>query len=85
MAVRKATPARSRTTIPVLVWNQARPAPVVLVSGSESFLADRVLRMLRDQLKAQDPALEVSDILANDYAPGECSPSPAHRCSANRG
>jgi DNA polymerase-3 subunit delta len=44
---------------------------VVLVSGTEGFLADRAIRSLRDQLKAEDPSLEVSDLAANDYAPGE--------------
>lgn len=58
-------------SIPQLAWNQIRPAPVVLVSGTEGFLADRAIRMVREQLKAEDPSLEVSDIAANDYAPGE--------------
>ncbi|KRC50973.1 DNA polymerase III subunit delta [Leifsonia sp. Root227] len=57
--------------IPQLAWNQIRTAPVVLVSGTEGFLADRSIRMLRDTLKAEDPSLEISDINAGDYAPGE--------------
>jgi len=48
-----------------------RPAPVVLVSGPEGFLADRAIRQLRDLLRAEDPNLEVSDIDASQYAPGE--------------
>ena len=48
-----------------------RPAPVVLVSGTESFLADRALRLLREGLRTDDPSLEVSDIDAAGYAPGE--------------
>jgi DNA polymerase-3 subunit delta len=48
-----------------------RPAPVVLVSGTESFLAERSIRQLRDLLKLEDPSLEVSDIDASSYAPGE--------------
>jgi DNA polymerase-3 subunit delta len=43
----------------------------VLVSGTESFLADRALRRLRDTLKSEDPSLEVSDLEADGYAPGE--------------
>jgi DNA polymerase-3 subunit delta len=43
----------------------------VLVSGPEGFLADRAIRRLRDLLKAEDPSLEVSDIDASQYAPGE--------------
>ena len=61
----------AKTAIPQLSWGQVRPAPVVLVSGSETVLADRAIRLLRDQLKSDDPSLEVSDIDAADYAPGE--------------
>lgn len=59
------------SAIPQLAWNQIRPAPVVLVSGTEGFLADRSIRLLRDTLKAEDPSLEISDLSAADYAPGE--------------
>lgn len=52
-------------------WHAIRPAPVVLVSGPEQFLADRAARLLRDRLKEADPALEVSDLSADTYAPGE--------------
>jgi DNA polymerase-3 subunit delta len=44
---------------------------VILVSGPEQFLADRAIRGLRDLLKAEDPSLEVHDIDASQYAPGE--------------
>lgn len=57
--------------IPQLAWNKVRPAPVVLVSGTESFLADRAIRSLRDLLKTEDPSLEVHDLEADQYAPGE--------------
>jgi len=59
------------SAIPQLAWNQIRSAPVVLVSGTEGFLADRAIRTLRDALKAEDPSLEISDVSASDYAPGE--------------
>jgi len=72
------TPARSATKsaaatakIPQLAWNRVRPARVVLVSGTEGFLADRAMRQLRDILRAEDPSLEVSDIEADHYSPGE--------------
>nr|WP_246311964.1 DNA polymerase III subunit delta [Leifsonia naganoensis] len=42
-----------------------------MVSGTEGFLADRAIRALRDALKAEDPSLEISDVSAADYAPGE--------------
>jgi len=54
-----------------LPWHAIRPAPVVLLTGPEEFLADRASRMLRDALRAGDPALEVSDLAADTYAPGE--------------
>ena len=69
-------PARPKTTaakaaIPQLGWDRVQAAPVVLVSGPESLLAERAIRRLRDELRAVDPSLEVSDIDASQYAPGE--------------
>ncbi len=58
-------------TIPQLEWSKIRPARVVLVSGTEGFLADRAIRMLRDLLKSEDPSLEVNDLEADHYSPGE--------------
>ncbi|MCW4384603.1 DNA polymerase III subunit delta [Salinibacterium sp. SYSU T00001] len=63
--------AKASVAIPQLDWSKIRPAPVVLVSGTENFLADRAIRMLREVLKLEDPSLEVSDIDAAAYAPGE--------------
>ena len=63
--------AAAKAAIPQLAWDAVRPAPVVLVSGTETVLADRAIRQLRDILKAEDPSLEVSDIDAGSYAPGE--------------
>ena len=57
--------------IPQLTWDKIRPAPVVLVSGTESFLAERATGLLRDILRAEDPSLEVTDISADTYSPGE--------------
>ncbi|MCP2030696.1 DNA polymerase-3 subunit delta [Okibacterium sp. HSC-33S16] len=72
-AARGGASARTATkvAIPQLGWNEVRPAPVVLVSGPQGFLADRAIRLLRDFLKAEDPSLEVNDIQADSYAPGE--------------
>ncbi|MFC4244374.1 DNA polymerase III subunit delta [Gryllotalpicola reticulitermitis] len=72
-----AAPARSgartpaKIAIPQLAWSEVRGAPIVLVSGTETVLAERAIRDLREQLKAADPSLEVSDLDAGDYAPGE--------------
>ena len=62
--------AAPKTAIPVLGWDKVRPAPVILISGTEGFLADRAIRALRDLLRTEDPSLEVSDLEADQYAPG---------------
>ncbi|MCU1440706.1 MAG: holA [Rhodoglobus sp.] len=63
--------AVTKSSIPQLAWDKVRPAPVVLVSGTEEFLAERAIRALRDLLKAEDPSLEINDIEADQYSPGE--------------
>src|SRR5690554_4185829 len=57
--------------IPQLSWSAIRLSNVVLVSGTETLLADRAMRLLRDTLKLEDPSLEVNDLEADGYAPGE--------------
>ncbi|MBM7504632.1 DNA polymerase III subunit delta [Agromyces aurantiacus] len=69
MAARAGT-AKSKAAIPQLAWSAVRPAPVVLVSGGEDVLAERAMTMLREALRAEDPALEVSDLEADAYARG---------------
>jgi len=61
----------ARTQIPQLTWDRVRPAPIILVTGPEHFLADRAIRLLRDRLKTEDPSLEVTEIEADHYSPGE--------------
>lgn len=51
-------------------WDQASPAPVVLVSGKEQYLASRAIARIRAILHAEDPALEVTDIDADTYTAG---------------
>ncbi|WP_251855988.1 DNA polymerase III subunit delta [Herbiconiux sp. L3-i23] len=72
MAARTSKPSGRSAPVKsaALAWNEIRPAPVVLVSGTEGFLADRAIRALRDILTTEDPSLEVSDLDATDYAPG---------------
>ena len=65
------TTKKTAVAIPQLGWGRIRPARVILVSGTEGFLADRAIRSLRDLLKAEDPSLEISDIEADQYAPGQ--------------
>ncbi|MCM3658991.1 DNA polymerase III subunit delta [Agromyces mediolanus] len=73
MAARTAARAapKAKAAIPQLAWNAVRPAPVVLVAGAEDVLAERAISMLRDFLRAEDPALEVSDLEADAYRRGE--------------
>ncbi len=61
----------AKTAIPQLAWHEIRPAPVILLSGPEDFLADRASRLLRDALRDRDPSLEVHDLTADGYGPGE--------------
>lgn len=73
MAARTAARAapKAKAAIPQLAWNAVRPAPVVLVAGPEDVLAERAIGMLRDFLRTEDPALEVSDLEADAYRRGE--------------
>src|SRR5690606_3059518 len=66
------TPTKSaKIAIPQLAWHSVEPAPVVLVTGPEQLLAERAVLTVREKLRALDPSLEVSDIDAGAYAPGE--------------
>ena len=51
-------------------WHGMREAPIVLVTGPESYLADRVFRELRDRVRIAQPGLEVTDLDATNYAVG---------------
>lgn len=63
--------ARVAASIPQVAWHQIRSAPVILVTGPEDFLAERANRLLRDALRERDASLEVHDLRADAYAPGE--------------
>jgi len=71
MATRAPRAATAKAAIPQLAWDAVRPAPVVLITGPETLLAERAVRLLRDGLRAADPSLEVSDLDAGTAAPGE--------------
>ncbi|WP_405218371.1 DNA polymerase III subunit delta [Agrococcus sp. Ld7] len=60
----------TKIAIPKITWEQVSPAPVVLVFGKESFLADRALQRLKSLLLLEDPELEVSDVDAGAYTDG---------------
>lgn len=67
---RRGSAAKSRSAIPQVSWREPQPAPLVLVSGPEEVCAERAIAGIRDYLKAEDPSVEVSDVRADDYAPG---------------
>lgn len=53
-----------------LSWNEAAPAPVVLVRGAEDLLAERAVARIVDAVRAQDPTAEVVTLEAADYGAG---------------
>lgn len=63
--------AAAKVSIAQLDATKARAASVVLLTGPEEFLADRAMQMIRAELRAQDDALEISDIDADAYTSGE--------------
>ncbi|QPK80642.1 DNA polymerase III subunit delta [Schaalia sp. ZJ405] len=50
---------------------EATLAPVVLIKGSEGLLVDRALGQLKDQARAADPAVELTELNVATYSPGE--------------
>lgn len=66
-----AAKAGARSRIAQLGYGEARPAPVVLISGPEQFLADRASRTIRERLREADPAVEIHDVDASGYTAGE--------------
>lgn len=60
-------------------WQEASPAPIVLLLGKEELLASRASKRIRDILRMEDEGLEVHDIDASSYTPGtlamQASPS----------
>lgn len=54
----------------VINWNEAKPAPLVFITGTESYLAGRAIRMIRQQLKDQFAEIEITEISDGDYTAG---------------
>lgn len=48
-------------------WREVAPAPVVLVTGTEAFLAERALDQVRELARRDQPDLEVVDVDAALY------------------
>lgn len=70
-ATKAATKAAAKVVIEQVPSSRARPEPVVLITGSEDFLAERAMSSIRKQLRAENPELEVHDIEADAYTSGE--------------
>lgn len=76
MAAARTGAKSAKGKIPQLSPDEARPAPVVLISGPEQFLADRATRTIREAAQATQEgaaagALEVHDVDATSYTAGE--------------
>ncbi|WP_029149851.1 DNA polymerase III subunit delta [Microbacterium indicum] len=70
MASPRRTKSAPASAIPQLSWRSPQPAPIVLISGPEEVCAERAGASVREQLKAADPTVEITDLRADDYAPG---------------
>ena len=51
-------------------WNQAVAADLVLVTGTESYLASRAISKIKQQLKSLHPEIEITEIAEGEYSPG---------------
>lgn len=60
----------AKANVTVVPWHGMREAPIVLVTGPEDYLADRVFRELRDRVRTVSPELEVTDLDAAQYVRG---------------
>lgn len=51
-------------------WNKVETAPLVLVTGNESYLASRAISSIKTKLRADNPDLEITDVAEGEYSPG---------------
>jgi DNA polymerase-3 subunit delta len=62
---------RAAVVIEQLDAARARAEAVVLITGPETFLAERASLAIRDQLRQADPDVEIHDVEADSYTSGE--------------
>jgi DNA polymerase-3 subunit delta len=55
----------------VVPWRAVSTAPVILVSGSQDFFADRAIKSVRAQLRKVNEDLEVVEVSGADYVGGQ--------------
>ena len=72
-------PPAKRATRATVAPDDLRPAPVVLVTGAESVLADRAVAALVAAARAGDPDLTVTQVDAAAYAFVKRTPSAINR------
>lgn len=63
--------AGSKPSAHTVSWRNAEPAPVVLLSGPEEYLASRARDRIRELLREQQPDIELVRFDAAGYASGE--------------
>jgi DNA polymerase-3 subunit delta len=61
---------RSTTTAPQSSWRDIRPAPLVLLSGPEDYLASKASELIRAQVRTAQPGAELVQFDAEDYEAG---------------
>lgn len=65
------SPSKKTGKVNLVPWHQAAPAPVVLVTGSESVLADRAVSAIQAAAREADPAIELTNLEASGYEAGQ--------------
>ncbi|WP_460462002.1 DNA polymerase III subunit delta [Arthrobacter pigmenti] len=70
------TPATRSTRAPkttgnIVFWRDVEPAPIVLITGPEDFLAFRAMERIRNLLRQREPDLERTSLDASEYASGQ--------------
>ena len=63
-------PSRASSGPPALTWEQAEPAPVVLVRGAEPLLVERAVERIVGRARETDPEVDVERVDAVEYTPG---------------
>lgn len=54
----------------VVNWYEVKPSPLILITGTESYLASRAIRQLKAMLKEMHENLEISEVAEGEYSPG---------------
>lgn len=62
--------AAQKTTSRDIEWHQARPAPIVLISGPEKILHERAIDIIRTKTRKTRPDVEYAAIDASNYTAG---------------